>query len=303
MTMTFYLVGPPLSPINAALFYGGYLDLVPAGVGVADHKWILGSGGIPTEPIFGFDQENPFVSGFDVGYWDGQGGNTVITGSMLQSINSLSAILNVTNPTPSIVLLHLDGTNGSSTVTDVYTPTFSFANPSGVISTSTYALGGASAFLGTSPFSLIESGVSYNNLLSFGTTDFTVEFWVNSTSSNCDLISQVGGGFAFGINSSGYMAQGVVGSFSGTKVGNSAINDGNWHALAYARKSGVGYLFVDGVIEWTGTDTTNYTGSGGQTFVGYTGGGGFTGYIDELRISPVARYTTNYTPANTEFTY
>lgn len=69
MTMSFLLIGPPLTPLVSALYNGGYLDVVPASVGVANHYYLPGSGGIPTNPIFGFDLSTPLVAGFDSGYW------------------------------------------------------------------------------------------------------------------------------------------------------------------------------------------------------------------------------------------
>lgn len=65
MTMNVVLVGPSPDAVTLALFTGGYLNLRPAAVGIADYY--LPS--VPGAPVFGFDVENSSISGFDVGGW------------------------------------------------------------------------------------------------------------------------------------------------------------------------------------------------------------------------------------------
>lgn len=61
--MAFIMTSAPVSAVKAALFTGGYINPVPAGVQV-DGYFIA-----PTLPIFGFDAENANISGWDVGTW------------------------------------------------------------------------------------------------------------------------------------------------------------------------------------------------------------------------------------------
>lgn len=63
MTMGFALVGPTPDAVTLALFKGGYLNLIPAGVGVAYYFEPSVSG----IPIFGLDVENTVIAGLDVG--------------------------------------------------------------------------------------------------------------------------------------------------------------------------------------------------------------------------------------------
>ncbi|MFM0044135.1 DUF2612 domain-containing protein [Paraburkholderia sediminicola] len=65
MTMTVALLGPTPDAITYALFTGGYLSLRPAGVGITGYYLPT----LPGVPLFGFDAENPSISGFDVGCW------------------------------------------------------------------------------------------------------------------------------------------------------------------------------------------------------------------------------------------
>jgi hypothetical protein len=101
MTVTFLLVGPPMTALVQALFFGGYLDILAAGVGTAGpnngHIWVEGSGGIPTVPFFGFDLDTPFIQGFDLGYWSGTPVGQVYRCGIFGQ-GDFSAVLNVSNP-------------------------------------------------------------------------------------------------------------------------------------------------------------------------------------------------------------
>ncbi len=63
MTMGIALIGVTPDPVTLALFKGGYLNLTPAGVGIAYYfePSIVGA------PLFGLDVENASIAGLDVG--------------------------------------------------------------------------------------------------------------------------------------------------------------------------------------------------------------------------------------------
>jgi hypothetical protein len=65
MTMSLVLLGPVPDAVTLALFTGGYLNLRPAGVGIVGYYFPSITG----VPIFGFDAENPSISGFDGSAW------------------------------------------------------------------------------------------------------------------------------------------------------------------------------------------------------------------------------------------
>lgn len=65
MSIIYALTGPVPDAVTLALFTGGYLDIVPAGVGVAAYF----TPSVASTPYFGFDVENSSISGFDVGAW------------------------------------------------------------------------------------------------------------------------------------------------------------------------------------------------------------------------------------------
>lgn len=69
MTIAFLLVGPVPNAVTQSLYKNGYLDVVAAGVGVTNHYFAQGSGGVPFTPLFGFDIEDAIIQGFDQGAW------------------------------------------------------------------------------------------------------------------------------------------------------------------------------------------------------------------------------------------
>ena len=144
---------------------------------------------------------------------------------------------------------------------------------------------------------------------SMGTGDFTIECWVkqnNQSDSGVWQISTSTTGFtASGFNSTLSLydsggANGWVISGTGGNSLNSKIRslEGTWTHLAYVRSSGVGSLYVNGVMSVSGTLTTNFDGT-------YMGLGGYystsyplTGNISNLRVvKGQALYTSSFTPS------
>jgi len=64
MSIIIGIVGAPPSALFLALLKGGYVPLKPSTVSV---EYVMTS--VPDAPIFGFDVENEYISGFDVGAW------------------------------------------------------------------------------------------------------------------------------------------------------------------------------------------------------------------------------------------
>jgi Protein of unknown function (DUF2612)/Concanavalin A-like lectin/glucanases superfamily len=309
MTVTFLLVGPPLNALTAALYYGGYLDIVAAGVGVANHLWVEGSGGIPFAPIFGFDEENFFIAGFDHGIWDGAGGNIILTGD-LDAGGLVESLFNSTPPT-TLMLMHFDGLNGSQTFVDQYAGVYGYGpwTASGTtvqpaLSTVSHAplTGNTASLLFSTGNGRLDNLSPIQHAMGFGSADFTVEFWINTTSNNFFVIWEPGSqNFGIGINSSGVLNVGEDTTFSGSILGVTAVNDGTWHACAYCRKGTTGYFFVDGHLDATVTDSSVYSPVWTNIYIGPSGGGIAGTYLDELRVSLGARYTATYPVATSEF--
>jgi hypothetical protein len=194
------------------------------------------------------------------------------------------------------LLLHGDGTNGSTTITD----SSRFANTvtavgNAQISTAQSKFGGSSIALDGTGDELTTTIDSIN----IRTNPFTIESWcyLNSTV-NFSLI---------GVNSNFYIilagANVLVGDavVNNISVSSSILPTSAWFHMALSFDGTTYRLFVDGVLR--GSSTTllkNFNLSAIR--IGAYPGYALNGYIDEFRITKgVARYTANFTPPTAPF--
>jgi len=79
--------------------------------------------------------------------------------------------------------------------------------------------------------------------------------------------------------------------------------DNGWHHIAIVRSGNTITAYLDGSSDGS-TATASGSGNTGTSTLKIAGEGdaGFTGYMDEIRISNTARYTSNFTVATTAFT-
>ena len=80
-----------------------------------------------------------------------------------------------------------------------------------------------------------------------------------------------------------------------------------WYHVAICRGSGTTRLFVDGVQRGSFSDTLNYVQGNSNLYIGgwwnnSSTATGFNGWIDEVRVSSIARYTAGFTPTTSAFT-
>jgi len=211
------------------------------------------------------------------------------------------------------LLLQGAGANGSTTIVDSSpTPTTVTAEGDAQISTAQSKFGGASiAFDGNGD----RVAVANNAALNFGTGDFTVECWVRSvlplTSYNLRYahICGKGNGIVASTYSLVFYQSKIlfISNSSFAKVGTSTLTNNTWYHFAASRSGSTLKLFVDGVEEYSGTDTTNYTSSasfnaGDRQALDQNNQYPLDGYIDDLRITKgVARYTSSFTPPTAPF--
>jgi len=215
------------------------------------------------------------------------------------------------------LLMHFNGTNGSTTMTDNSKNNLAVTATNGAaISTAQSKFGGSSVlFDGTNDY----VSTTYNTaLFDWWTVDYTLEMWVYAisfpaaTGSGGSIGNLIGNMsfnsdtnyWSFGTNSSGnvkfYYYNGSPQSFTS----NLTLTLNTWTHLAMV-KSSVGVdIYVNGVksstthtIVGTPQSSTNTA----FTIGAYTNGF-YQGYIDELRITKgIARYTSNFTPSTTQF--
>jgi hypothetical protein len=225
--------------------------------------------------------------------------------------------------TNTVLLLHGDGTNGSTnivdsskvagspkTVTAVGNAQIStaianqFGNTTGVI-----------AFDGTGDYLTAANNASLN----FDSGDFTVECWVylaglqalnGENQRTCTLVAYGTNGtsvagYQLTVNTTTNQLQ-----FYNTGVSTASFtwSLNTWYHVAYTRSSSTNRLFVDGQSLTLTTNTFVPAQSASDTlrigaerkYSGYNND--LNGYIDDLRITKgVARYTSNFTPPTLPF--
>ena len=199
------------------------------------------------------------------------------------------------------LLLHGDGTNGSTVITDSSpTPKTVTAFGNAQISTAQSKFGGASiAFDGTGDY-------LSTTLPIFGVNDFTIESWVrfpsfanyrmlfDTRTSDQDLL-----GFVLGTD---YAGQLFI-YREGFALTTGALSLNTWTHVALTRASGVWRIFVNGTLQ-AGTYTSfgNLTRTVARLGMDWATLYGMNGYFDDYRITnDLARYTANFTPPTAPF--
>lgn len=154
-----------------------------------------------------------------------------------------------------------------------------------------------------------------------GSGNFTVEYWWRASTYPASNKRWIDWGYTtanapllFTGNSNTRQLQWFRGNGGGgvTQICATGTTDlpatGTWAHVAIVRNSNTTKIYIDGVekaTSATGADTTNYA-YGGTFRIGFDASGvadtGIDGYIDELRISSIARYTTAFTPSSSAFT-
>jgi hypothetical protein len=201
------------------------------------------------------------------------------------------------------LLLHGNGANGSTTITDSSpTPKTVTAVGNAQISTAQSKFGGASiAFDGSGDWLTI-SRIAL-------TGDFTIEFFVRLNSASNDAIIAVGDSIFYQLlrlNENGIA--GKISAYIGSGYVFSSVTSGiaanTWNHVALVRSGVTFYLFVEG--QQLAVNTSPGTEARGPLSLnligaGYTGIHALNGFIDEFRCSNVARYTANFTPPTAPF--
>jgi hypothetical protein len=203
------------------------------------------------------------------------------------------------------LLLHGNGTNGSTTITDSSpSPKTVTAFGNAQISTAQGKFGEASiAFDGAGDYLSIPSNVDF----AFA-GDATIEAWFRTSSiaSIQHIYGQTTGlsGLVIYINTGG-----IIGVQTGTlayRETSAIVTVDTWHFLSITKSSNTYRVWLNGIER-------SYSGQAGTMLstipqnalnIGATATGtsGFNGYIDDFRVTKgVARYTANFTPPTAPF--
>ena len=208
---------------------------------------------------------------------------------------------------PTKLLLHMDGPDGSASFSDVSGAGHSVtANGNARVSTAQSKFGGASMYV-TSGWLSISNNADFNF-----SGNFTMDFWMRHTGAGswsavwgsgsggadtADLIIDSTASYIRGINLRSILAQ-----------ANGNFWDNTWHHVAFVRAGTTNTIYIDGISR--GSANTSYTMSddGAPQTIGNSNDDGgwrrqFTGYIDEFRVSNgLARWTSNFIPPTSAYT-
>ena len=201
------------------------------------------------------------------------------------------------------LLLHGNGTNGSTTITDNSpTPKTVTAVGNAQISTAQSKFGGASiAFDGSGDYLNVPSSAS----MRLEASDFTIEFWLYLAAQGTYIIYDQRS-VASQVVPTIYTASGQIKYLvsSSDRITGSTLAAAVWNHIAVSRSGTSTKMFVNGTQAGsTYTDTNDYIQNPvgvGTTLV--TLSNNLNGYIDDLRITKgVARYTANFIPPTAQF--
>ena len=200
------------------------------------------------------------------------------------------------------LLMHFNGTNGSTTMTDNSKNNTTVTSVNGTaISTAQSKFGGSSVlFDGTNDYLSIVN----NSALNLSGGSYTIECWIRPTGNyaNYNTIIAKRADPSTGWEVYLRITTGVLSFYNGTNYESSVTPTANvWSHVAAVYNGTTINLYLNGVsVLSTAVGNTDYNVPiyiGSYTTVEY-----FIGYIDELRVTKgIARYTGNFTPSTTQF--
>jgi len=200
------------------------------------------------------------------------------------------------------LLLHMDGTNGSTTFDDSSDNAYSLSS-----------FGGAAIDTAQAKFGVSSAGFDGSNCeitlpasstpLNIGTGDFTIDVWIriNATGSQRNIFTPQGK-FAEGIHVRTDQTVGWWKDGAGLiLVSTSSLASATWHLISVQRSGSTMKLFIDGIEEDSVTNTKSYNFSGwgiGEAYYNTD----FDGWLDDFRITKgVARYSADFSPPTSPF--
>lgn len=246
-----------------------------------------------------------------VGWGVGEIIRNAVTAGFLQKLQG-DVTVPVEDPEDTLLLLHFDGVDGTTTIVDSSFYARTVTNNSNNVQhdTSDSVFGGSSGqFFGSGNRLSVPSDAAFN----FGTTDFSIDFWIRtgSVSGSQTLISKQGFStlypFAVQLLSGGSVrflgGQTITGSTAYSITSTADIDDNVWHHVECGRAGDTFYLFIDGVLDYSPSGLIDtYSGelasNATDVFIGGDASllGNITGRLDELRITRLPPHTANFTP-------
>ena len=196
-------------------------------------------------------------------------------------------------------ITYTPGSGGSGIVIvsypDIYAPLTTGGATSPTVSTS------GSGSLSYSGSSVLYLGYGAQTPFSFGTGDFTIEFWVNCTNfTSGPILIDWRAGAANTTAPVIYVSSGGVMTYftnSADRITSSAISTATWYHIVVCRTGTSTKMYINGTQAGsTYTDSTNYTVSTNGPVIGNIGGVALNGYMSNVRIvKGNCVYTGNFT--------
>lgn len=212
-----------------------------------------------------------------------------------------------------VLMLHMDGSNGSTTFTDSdITPKTITRNGSAIISTAQSVFGGASGLFTAATSDYITTPMTSD--FEMGAGDFTIDFrlrlnTVGVTQRICGDLNSAGALYSIicyitSGNLLSFIVSTAGGDFQFTST--NTVSTGTWYHIAFIREGTSLKLYLNGTLETNSSGNANISTNSAKTAQGTTWAIGrngdynlnyLDGYIDEFRVSKgIARWTTNFTP-------
>lgn len=252
--------------------------------------------------------------------WPGYIDEARVSKSVRYTSNFTPATTPFVNDADTLLLLHMDGTNGSTVFFDDIGPREA-VNITAVgntqIDTAEAKFGSSSVYFDNNDDVL---QIGSNGEFDLGSDNFTIEGWVKLDGTNPDFDHFFGiwsntnslRTIFVGMDSSNKPVVYYVnsaGTINTNIIGSTSLTTGSWYHIAVVGDSTNIRLYVNGQSQGTpqARETLQYASSNSFALGGdYNGGASptneFNGWIDEFRISSVARYTSNFTPPASAFT-
>ncbi len=210
------------------------------------------------------------------------------------------------NDINTVTLLHFDGANNSTAIVDACSsPRKYSAVGDAKILTNQSKFGGSSVYFdGAGDYVIGDGNPAY-----VFTSDYTIDFWVCPNSGaavNRYVVDMTGGSgnnhVGMYISTTGVMCASYNGSTMLT--GTTGLAVGVWYHIALVRTAGTTKMYVNGVQEGGNTAAANGNLTPGTTAptLGINGSSNpYLGWIDEFRVSNVARWTSGFTPPTAQY--
>lgn len=174
-------------------------------------------------------------------------------------------------------------------------------NGNPTISATQSKVGGKSLYLDGSSYLITENNTDFD----FGNGDFTIDWWEYRTTSSISSVytrnnSVLGGSLVVGQYNGGNIVYYMSSDGSSWNIANrvtmgtAILNE--WTHYALVRKGTSIMAFQNGVLKSTITSNASILKGLSTPLIGYDASNYYKGYIDEFRISNVARWTDVFNP-------